>query len=205
MLDADGALPYQSMDKQLQSKVDITRATDEIALVNRETGQVTYGVGSLMAILQHSFPWLRPVFRLRWFRWAAEKAYRFVSYNRRVIVPACDPFANQPSFNMSYRLLYLAFTWVVTASLLHRYSQLLVPLIPPASYGCEFLICGGQIFWQLGFLTLSEKGKAWQLGFLTLSEKGKAWDYLGNMMTISFAGGLLLGLIQLLSLVIQSP
>jgi hypothetical protein len=54
----------------------------------------------------------------------------------------------------------------------------LVPYIPAGSFTREFAICGGQILFQA-------------LVMLLISGKN-VWTYLGNMMTISFAGSLLL-------------
>jgi hypothetical protein len=181
-LEQDGRAPYQDTRPELSSAIDPARAVDEIALVNRRTGEVTYGARSLMVILQHRFPLFAPLFRQSWFNWLAQKAYRFVSFNRRAMVPARDYCTYKPSFNLAYRLSYLAVTWLVTAVFLHHYSKLLVPLIPSSSFTREFLICGGQIFWQSIFMAMLDKQKT--------------WDYLGNLMTISLAGGFALALIQ---------
>lgn len=134
-----------------------------------------------MGISQHPFPLPAPRPGLRWL---ANTASRFIDSNRQVIMPGRDSAAKPVPFSASWRLAYLAVSWVITASFLHQYSNLIVPLIPASSYGREFLICGGQIFWQMGFLALLHTGKT--------------WDYLGNMMTISLGGGLLLALIQFL-------
>ena len=64
-----------------------------------------------------------------------------------------------------------------------RYSTHFSPLIKESSYGREFLICGGQIVFQ--FIVLHKLSKE------------KLFQYLGNMMTISFAGAILIGLLQL--------
>ena len=56
MLDKDGREPYQNMSCNYASKVDTLRAVNEIALVNKETGEVEYGIRSLFIILGNSFP-----------------------------------------------------------------------------------------------------------------------------------------------------
>src|SRR5881398_2373493 len=86
MLDSKGREPYQSSD--MFSRVDTQRAVDEIALVNKETGEVIYGVQSLFFILEHSFPFFKPVFRSKDFAWCMNKVYKFISYNRRIIMPS---------------------------------------------------------------------------------------------------------------------
>jgi hypothetical protein len=74
---------------------------------------------------------------------------------------------------------------MVTSYILTRYADLLIGAIPAGNIYREALICGGQIFFQ-GII-------------ISLIDKEKKWNYLGNMMTISFAGSLLLGVILLLS------
>jgi hypothetical protein len=173
MLDENGREPYQKMDCRLQGLVDTRRAVNEIALVNRHTGEVFYGIRSLFRVLEHSFPVFRPLCR--------------------VIMPAAEAGSpeHNPSFNLKYRLLYLLFTWLVTATLLYAYSHLLEGVIPASNFYREFLVCGGQMVWQ-GLI-------------LFLLDRKKLWDYLGTMMTISFAGGLLLGAVSLWGGLVDEP
>jgi hypothetical protein len=105
------------------------------------------------------------------------KLYAFISYNRKVIIPATETtnHALQPSFNLRYRIAYLLTTVIAAGFILTHYSNLLP--FPGASYR-EYLVCGGQLLFQ-GLIIGACHSK-------------KRWDYLGNMMTISFAGSLLL-------------
>ncbi len=110
-----------------------------------------------------------------------EKVYAFISYNRRVIIPPVKSdiqFKYQPSFKLNYRVAYLIFTWFFTGLILTHYAPLLFEIITPGWKYREYLICGGQIFSQ---------------GLIVLSfAKAKVWTYLGNLMTISFCGSILL-------------
>lgn len=181
MLEREGAKPYQQMPAIACPYVDRSRAVNEIALVNLETGNVSYGMDSLLKVIGNSWPILSPLFRFRPFLWLMKKAYGFVSYNRRVIVPLGaqdDPLDMQPAFSLPYRLLYLVFTWLLTGLILTHYAGLLKELVPLGGTYREYWICGGQVIFQ---------------GLITgLTVKDKMWHYLGNMMTISFAGALLL-------------
>ena len=181
MLNKDGREPYQNMSGNYAAKIDTTRAVNEIALVNGETGEVEYGVRSLFLIIGNALPFLKPLFHFRAFEWVIDKFCKFISYNRRVIMPSGKERVgsmNDPSFNLQYRIAYLVFTWFTTAFILYNYSRLLAGIVPASNFYREILICGGQIFWQLIFVSFTGKNKI--------------WDYLGTMMTISFAGGLLL-------------
>ncbi|HEY5749722.1 MAG TPA: hypothetical protein VIU12_26820 [Chryseolinea sp.] len=83
-----------------------------------------------------------------------------------------------PAFDVPYRIAYLVFTWLVTSVILNAYTQLLSPLVPASHLTRELCICGGQILFQS------------VVAFL--ANKNKALAYLGNMMTVSFIGVLLL-------------
>jgi hypothetical protein len=185
MLDKNGRCTYQDSPAELANKVDFIRAVNEIALVNTKTYEVTYGVASLIKILQHSFPFVGIIFRSHIMVKLAERAYRFVSFNRRVIIPASGDEAStyRPALHKGYRMAFILFAWLVTAFLLNRYSTLLNPFLPASSFHREMVICGGQIIWQVLLL--------WRLN------KSKIWEYLGHLMAISLGGAVLLGVFML--------
>lgn len=180
LLEKDGRAAYQELSAQACPMVDRQRAANEIALVNQETGEVTYGIESLFKIFALVVPFFGPIFRFKPFVWLMSKVYAFVAYNRRVIVPPVkdQSFQFQPTFKLQYRIAYLVFTWFVTAYILSAYTGLMKEILPTGNAYREYFVCGGQIIFQ-GII-------------ITLLNKQKTWDYLGNMMTISFAGALLL-------------
>lgn len=179
MLGRQGRAAFQTTTAADVPGVDLQRARDEIALFDRRSHEVSYGLDSLFRILGHSWPALRTLFRWRPLYWFLKKLYFFISYNRKVIVavkPApgarrsCDP-----AFNLKYRLLYLLFTWLVVSLVLTRYSGL---MFPAGNFGREFLVCGGQLVFQ-GLVLL-------------VLQRDKLMTYLGHMMTVSAMGALLL-------------
>jgi len=180
ILDNKGRKAYQRVPVAACPMVDRQRAVNEIALVNQTTGEVTYGIQSLFKIFGTAIPLLRPLFAFSPFVWLMTKVYAFISYNRRVIIPAShtDTTQLQPTFKLNYRIAYLLFTWAITAFILTRYVHLMYGLLPIGTAYREYLVCGGQILFQ-----------SVVIGFFA---KDKTWTYLGNMMTISFAGALLL-------------
>jgi len=179
MLDKNGREAYQNMPANICPLVDRQRAANEIALVNTLTGEVTYGIQSLFKIIGHALPILKMLFSFGPFVYLMQKFYAFISYNRKVIIPAkVKANTTQPSFKIQYRIAYLLFTWLVTACILTTYAHLLTRFVPLGASYREYLICGGQMFFQ-GVIIL-------------IYQKDKLWDYLGNMMTISFTGALLL-------------
>ncbi|MEO6520851.1 MAG: DCC1-like thiol-disulfide oxidoreductase family protein [Mucilaginibacter sp.] len=180
LLEKDGRMAYQHLTADAYPLLDRERAVNEIALVNKATGEVSYGIKSLFKILGQAIPFLKPLFTFAPFVWIMSKFYAFISYNRRVIIPADkhDAFLYQPSFKLKYRIAYLLFTWAVTSYILTCYVQLMHGLLPQGSAYREYIVCGGQMLFQ-GII-------------ISFIAKDKLWSYLGNMMTISFAGALLL-------------
>ena len=180
MLDTNGRAPYQDMPQFACPLVDRQRAVNEIALVNKTTGEVRYGIDSLFAVIASSFPIFSPFFQWRPFHWAMRKLYAFISYNRKVIIPAPKGATPgiQPSFQLRYRLAWLLLTAILTGGILTAYAKLLSPWVPIGNSWREYAICSGQILLQGAIVS-------------AIAPK-KRWDYLGNMMTISLAGSLLL-------------
>lgn len=186
LLDANGREAYQQYSGQSCPNLDWQRAVNEIALVNQQTGEVTYGVESLLRVCANAWPPVATLFRWKISRWLAQKAYAFISYNRRVIVPASERgFRFQPAFTIHYRIAWLLFTWVVTSAILANYTQLLTGVVPPGAFWREFAVCGGQIIFQ-GII-------------VAIFQKNKTWDYLGNMMTISLMGAVALFILLTIS------
>lgn len=178
MLEADGRASYQDMPQDVCPMVDRQRAANEIALVDTQTGEVSYGVQSLFKVIANSFPVFKRLFLYAPFVWLMTKVYAFISYNRRVIIPSAHRLHGiQPSFRLSYRLIYLGLAWLVVGSILTVYAHHLTPLVPLGNPLREYYICGGQIIFQ---------------GVVVFYTPANRWEYLGNMMTISLAGSLLL-------------
>jgi hypothetical protein len=109
---------------------------------------------------------------------------QFFISNRPVIILSQEDgkstFMILPEVNSTYRLIYLFTAWVITSLVLTFYSSLLEKFIGAPNLGREFLVCGGQMIFQFAFLFFAKKTKK------------EIFDYLGNMMTISLGGALLL-------------
>lgn len=179
MLPENGREPYQQIPPQICPLIDRQRAANEIAMVNTENGEVTYGIKSLFKIIGNAMPVFAPLFAFKPFLYFMAKVYAFISYNRKVIIPAkAKPGRIQPTFKLTYRIAYLLFTGLVTAYILTVYAHLLTRYVPLGGAYREYLICSGQMIFQ-GVIIFYYK-------------RDKLWDYLGNMMTISFAGSILL-------------
>jgi hypothetical protein len=181
MLDDKGRIPFSALPKNLENTIDKMRACNEIALIDHKTGNVTYGVETLFKILANRYPFLKKLFSFTPFAFTMNILYAFISYNRKVIVPGRvfeSPGQCTPAFHLGYRWAYIVFAWVITSLILSRYAFLLFDFVRPGNFCREFLICGGQIVFQ-----------AMAVYFL---RKARLVHYLGNMMTISLGGAILL-------------
>ncbi|WP_313803541.1 hypothetical protein [Flavobacterium sp.] len=181
MLDQNGRKPYCNIDETETDFIDIERAANEIALVDYKTKTVRYGIESLLTIIGHSFPFVAKIGHLKPINYGLKKLYSFISYNRKVIMPSPvqepQTLKCEPTFNFTYRYIYLFFAVIVTTLVLFECSKLL-PQLPQSSITREFLLASGQIIFQSVFLMQSDSKKR--------------LNYLGNMMTVSLFGSLLL-------------
>lgn len=181
MLDANGRKPFRSMDVKIEHMIDRKRACNEIALVNEENGRVLYGTESLFAIISHSYPVLRGLFRFRPFVWLINKLYSFISYNRKVIIPGTMFEAKNscvPEYNLRYRWAYIIIGCLATSIILNAYSALFNTILPVSTFSRELAICGGQIIFQGGVVSVLRKERV--------------MHYFGNMMSVSLMGAFLL-------------
>ncbi|REC46610.1 DCC1-like thiol-disulfide oxidoreductase family protein [Chryseobacterium pennipullorum] len=180
MLDENGREAFTEISIKNKSLVDFHRAKNEIALVNHTTHEVAYGLDSLLLIIGNSFPLSEKIARIPPLYWLFKKLYSFISYNRKQIIPSKKDQTEQscvPDFNLKYRIGYIAFVAFFSAYILSLFSTKLAPNLS-SNFFRELAVCLGQILWQTIFL------KAYL--------KDKIWDYIGNMMTVSFIGTLLL-------------
>ena len=179
MLDESGREAFTELSVKNKDLIDFNRAKNEIALVDHAKNKVIYGLDSLLLIIGNSFPILEKIARIKPLYWFFKKLYSFVSYNRKQIIPSAKDeikTACIPDFNLKYRLIYMAFVVLISSYVLSVFSTKLGSGLSQ-NFTREFAICLGQILWQTVFLKF----------YL----KEKFWDYLGNMMTVSLIGTLL--------------
>lgn len=181
MLDANGRIPFHKISEKDHSYVNFDRATDEIALIDTKNKTVIYGVDSLLKILGNSFPSIETIGKMPPIHFLLKKLYAFISYNRKVIIPNNNSDNQKlecvPKFNIVYRQLYILFAIVITTLVLYNFSNS-ISILPKASLGRELILASAQIIFQ-GIFLFREKRKT----IIT---------YVGNLMTVSLFGSLLL-------------
>jgi predicted DCC family thiol-disulfide oxidoreductase YuxK len=181
MLDENGKKPFSNLSEAEQSFIDLKRASNEIALVDTKNKTVIYGIDSLLKVIGNSFPWIAKVGNLKPVNYFLRRLYSFVSNNRKVIIPNKQKHGKAlkciPDFNYKYRILYIAFATLITTWTLYHYSELTVTL-PKGNFSRELILAVGQIAFQGLFV-------------FQLSKK-IILNYIGNLMTVSLMGSLIL-------------
>lgn len=181
MLDKNGRKPFGSITQEEQNYVDLNRASNEIALIDTKNKTVIYGIDSLLKVIGFRFPIVESIGQLKPVKFMLNKLYAFISYNRKVIIPS-EQMTNQklqcvPTFNVTYRMFYILFSILVTMLTLFYFSKNL-SLLAETSIAREAVITTGQLLFQ-GVLL-------YQLNNKTIL------NYLGNLMTVSLMGSLML-------------
>lgn len=182
MLEQGSCSPYQTVDGSISNQIDMAKARNEIAFYNTQTQEVFYGLDSLVHIITHNFSFLKPILKSVPVDFFLRKLYKFISFNRKVIAPSFqkpNERACTPDLNLKYRLLYILFVVLLSSTVLFHFTKPMNELMGWNNHlGREFMVCLGQIFWQSAVLYKFPKEKL--------------LDYLGNMMTVSLIGTLLL-------------
>ncbi len=125
MLSPNGRVPYQIYAQTNVHGIDLPKSKNQIALVNTQTGEVTYGLDSMLKILQYRFPFVKYLFSIKIIYWFFIKMYSFISYNRKVIAPAkMGRHTCYPDFNVMYRVVFIFFCWVIATIILTAYASL---------------------------------------------------------------------------------
>ncbi|EJL71522.1 DCC1-like thiol-disulfide oxidoreductase family protein [Chryseobacterium populi] len=180
MLDKNGREAFTELSVNNKTLIDFDRAKNEIALVDHNKNEVIYGLDSLLAIIGNSFPTLEKIARIKPLYWFFKKIYSFVSYNRKQIIPSGKEHTYAscvPDFNLKYRLTYMIFVVLFSTYILSLFT-VRSGLNLQQGFLQELMVC----------VTLP----VLQVVFLKSYLREKIWDYLGNMMTVSLIGSLLL-------------
>ena len=179
MLEKDGRENFSQMSEKNEILIDYNRAKNEIALINQNSREVSYGLDSLLVIIGNSFPTLEIIGRIKPIYWFFKKFYSFISYNRKVIVPSSELVTEKscvPSFNLKYRLFYIFFSLAFSTFVFENYLSKMFPL--------------NRSFEIIFFLSVF--GIMSQIIFQPIFSKINFYNYIGNLMTVFLIGSFLL-------------
>lgn len=181
LLDEEGRLDYGAVVSQNLFEFDALKAKNKIALVNRENGEVTYGIDSMLKVLGHRFALVRILGNFSPIYWLLTQLYNLITYNRKVVIASdCNKLGScVPSRNVFWRIFFIVFcgfitTWIVDSYFFSRLNEYYIGtrIITDA-----IIFIAQLIFQYLMCLILKERN---------------VYDYLGQVAFVSFLGALLL-------------
>lgn len=177
MLAQNGRMPYKTYVDANEYNIDLQKSKNQIALINIKTGEATYGLDSMLKIIEHRYPFVKTLFSIKFIYWFFTKLYSFISYNRKVIAPAkLTAHTCYPDFNVKYRIAFLFFCWVVSCIILQQYAALFHFQHYPK--------------YLEAFLLLLQM--PYQYFFMKNKKKEAVLNYFGHLFFISFFGCVLL-------------
>jgi predicted DCC family thiol-disulfide oxidoreductase YuxK len=174
-------IPFSTIQAATLEQLDASRACDEIPLIDANGGHTLYGIDSLVYLLSQRFPFIQSLFRVKAVDWFFRRFYKFISYNRKVIMPAArvGGYDCSPAFNLKYRLLYIVFAMLLSTWFSYAFVA-----------GAAIYTDARQQMYSLGIA-----GGKWMLLGLAalLALKGeRRIELLGQLATVCLAGSLVL-------------
>lgn len=108
-INKEGRKDFSTLAPELAAKIDLQKSVNEIPLIDTATSKVWYGIDALLEILGQKIPVVKTIGNIQPVKWLLQKLYKFISYNRRVIVasPKKNGFDCTPDFNVKYRFIFL--------------------------------------------------------------------------------------------------
>jgi len=177
----DARVSFSSIPEAYSRLLDVDRARHEIPYIDTESGMVCYGIDALAEALGNRLPWLKPVILWRPVYQPLKLLYKFISYNRHVIIPSsrCGAsFDCSPDFNRFWRACFIVVAFALS-------------IIFTGWFIGSF---GGYLSKETMVLSGSIAGGKWAIqmifGWCVLSEK--RWLYLGQLAATCLTGSLTL-------------
>lgn len=110
ILTNEGRKSFTTVDATLLQKVNVERSKNEIPLIDTAAGKVYYGIDALLELLNTKLYGIKTIGNLHPVYWVLKKLYKFISYNRKVIVATkCSKgqYDCSPEFNYKWRFVFL--------------------------------------------------------------------------------------------------
>ena len=129
LIEKENRIKFSNITPELLALVDIKRSVNEIPVIDVNTKQVWYGIDALLEILSQKLPFIKTAGNIKPIKWLLFKLYKFISYNRRVIVAtkqSSNSFDCTPDFNFRYRVLFMMVFLIFNTMLLIPLQQYLL-------------------------------------------------------------------------------
>jgi len=191
-LSTNGRLPYNEAIQNPTLHFNHDEARNKIALLNPITGEVKYGIDSMLQVIGTKLPLIRKIGFFPPIHWFLSRFYNFISFNRKIIAPAdCNGNCQcVPSTSVFWRIVFIiACGLMVNLATGVYFSQQLN----------HFFI--GKANSDLVFFALQIP---FQLFFFRVFKQRNFYDYAGHLAIVSALGAILLIGFHFLLLVLSS-
>ncbi len=181
LLTETGRLPYNEALDDPTLIFDPVVSRNKIALVDRNSGNVKYGIDSLLAVIGKRFKWIEKVGKFPLFYWPLFMLYNFISYNRKVIAPSkCDGSCNcAPDRSYFWRIVFIVFCGYIVNIATGLYF----------SIHLEKYFIGDPFYTDVVFFSAQI---AFQFVVFKLLKQPNFYDYAGQVSFVSALGAFLL-------------
>lgn len=172
LMHSESSIELESyMDNTIACNVDPSRACDEMAVINRETLQVSYGYDGYTNLIGEKYSTLARLMRKSWMKWLVNPFYLFFASNRRILAPLTPTASTcEPSLKKNYRIGLLVLMAVFAGSVTYIKGGLLQKI---------------DIFSFLGpWKLISITGIGWLVSGFVYKGKNR-WDYWGHLSVIA--------------------
>lgn len=171
MDDQQGIALDSFTENEIACNVDPDRACDEMAVINLESLEVTYGYDGWVQIISEKSKILSNFLKLRLVKTTGKLLYIFFASNRRILAPLqIDNNTCKPKLKKGYRFSLLVFLSLFAVAITYKKGELL------ASTDWFRFLNG----WKL----ISVTGIGWLLTGLMYRNQNK-WDYWGHLSVIA--------------------
>ena len=103
--------PFSTLEPALLNAIDPDKSRNEIPLLDTQSGNVLYGIDAMLEILGQRFKFIKITGKIKPINWLLKKIYKFISYNRKVIVAKkchTGSIDCSPDLNYKYRIAFMA-------------------------------------------------------------------------------------------------
>lgn len=182
-LEEEGRKPFSTLDDSLITKIDFDKSRNEIPLLDTSTNKVLYGIDALLEILDQKIPGIKTTGSLSPMKWFLKKLYKFISYNRKVIVAKKCGHGNidcSPDYNYLYRSIFMAVCLVFNTFMLYPIYYNIFSKLP---------------YYHLSFFQLQLAHSIFVTINCTLAfsfSKAKGYEYIGQINMLALSAILLL-------------
>jgi len=181
-LTPNGIEPYQQIGPFTKTQIDMQKARNHIALLNKKTGEVTYGVNSILTILGQRWKWIKTAANTKLIAPLLSVIYDFISFNRKIIAPAPrrSYLDCAPDLNLGYRLAFVFCAMLLVEFTAGAFFKQWFPTYTRYN----------TIHWRESILFISQI--VFQGLFAILLKEKQKIEYISHVAVVAAYGGLLL-------------